>query len=577
MYILGVNTGIHDASACLYRDFDLLASVSLERLTRVKNAGVTASAPMPNLAIDECLAIGGIERGDVDVLAMARGMFEYQDYVLTGPRAIKQAWRRMRGERKMRFVVNVLRWEGKTDAYEIFRSEKFLAREGFPRARLHFYDHHLAHALPAFFYSEFDEALIHTADGTGDSVSYSARIGRPGGIEFLFGGDEGLLKPLEANSLGTLYSAFTAALGYIPNRHEGKLVGLSARGRPLAAERLMRRFQIEETGRVHADFGGNQEIYDEAIAVCRDLSPADAAASVQEAVEVLMTRSVEILLKRSGQRNLAVGGGVYANVKLNRHLLETTAAKSIFIFPAMGDEGLPIGGCLDYLYQHRGPEEWRRNRRVLDSMLLGRDHRADPEALAAAFPTLRLSPSSEPEAVVEKVVDALAAGKAVGIHDGRMEFGPRALGARSILASPARRDINDSLNARLSRSDFMPFAPVVLSEYAEEVFDINPGNAHAARFMTITCDVRPAWRERIPAIVHVDGSARPQIVDPEPRGFYRRILEAWHARSGVPVLVNTSFNVHEEPIIDTPEQALTALAADRVDMLLLGGRIFETR
>ena len=138
MYILGVNTGIHDASACLYRDFDLLASVSLERLTRVKNAGVTASTPMPNLAIDECLAIGGIERGDVDVLAMARGMFEYQDYALTGPRAIKQAWRRMRGERKMRFVVNVLRWEGKTDAYEIFRSEKFLAREGFPRARLHF-------------------------------------------------------------------------------------------------------------------------------------------------------------------------------------------------------------------------------------------------------------------------------------------------------------------------------------------------------------------------------------------------------------------------------------------------------
>ena len=575
MYTLGVNNG-HNASACLYSDFDLVAAVALERLTRVKDDGGGASLPMPDKAIDECLAIGGIKRSDVEALALPRGRFEYQDFVLTGLQNVKQTLYRATGKRRLHHLDNMMRKERSVDAYAVFRSESFLAREGFSRARLHFYNHHAAHGLSAYFYSEFDEALIHTADGTGDGVSYSARVGRPGGLELLFGGDEGFLGPRQVNSLGLLYAGFTQALGYTLARHEGKLVGLSAHGRPVAAERIIGLFQIEDSGRIRADFRKNRDINEAAIALCRDLSPADAAASVQEAVEVLMARSVEILLKRSGQRNLAVGGGVYANVKLNRHLLETTAAKSIFIFPAMGDEGLPIGGCLDYLYQQRGPEEWGRNRRPLESMLLGRDHRDDPAALAAAFPTLRLSPVSDPDAVVEKVVDALAAGKAVGIHDGRMEFGPRALGARSILASPARRDINDSLNARLSRSDFMPFAPVVLSEYAEEVFDIHPGNAHAARFMTITCDVRPAWRERIPAVVHVDGSARPQIVDPEPRGFYRRILEGWHARSGVPVLVNTSFNVHEEPIIDTPEQALTALAADRVDMLLLGGRIFES-
>jgi len=157
-----------------------------------------------------------------------------------------------------------------------------------------------------------------------------------------------------------------------------------------------------------------------------------------------MTRSIAALLKRTNLRNLAVGGGVYANVRLNRHLLENTAADAIFIFPAMGDGGLPVGGCLDYLLQQRGPEEWQRNRRVLDSMLLGRDHRAEPDALAAAFPKLRLSPIRESDAVVAAVADALVAGKAVGIHDGRMEFGPRALGARSILASPTRREINDS-------------------------------------------------------------------------------------------------------------------------------------
>jgi carbamoyltransferase len=575
MYILGVHTGWHDASACLYKDFELIAAVSLERLTRVKSAGITGITPMPNRAIDECLAIGGIGRGDVDVVAMSRALFEYQDFALTGLSALEQAWYRVRGKRRLRLADHMMRKEGKTDASAIFRSERFLAREGFARARLHFYNHHLAHALPAYFYSGFDEALIHTADGTGDGVAFSARVGRPSGIELLFGGDEGFLGRRERNSLGLLYGGFTDALGFTPNRHEGKLVGLAAHGRPVAAELVVSWYRVEETGRIRADFRKNRQIGELAAAVCRDLSPGDAAASIQEAVEVLMARSITALQTRTKLRSLAVGGGVHANVRLNRHLLENTAADAIFVFPAMGDEGLPIGGCLDYLLQQRGYEEWRRNRHVLDSMQLGRDHCADPDALAAAFPVLRLSPIREPDAVVAAVADALVAGNVVGIHDGRMEFGPRALGGRSILASPARREINDSLNARLSRSDFMPFAPVVLSEYAEELFDIRPGNAHAAHFMTITCDVRAAWRDRIPGVVHIDGSARPQIVDPEPRTLYRRILEAWHSRTGIPALVNTSFNVHEEPIVDTPEQALTALEADRVDLLVLNGRIFE--
>ena len=438
MYILGVHTGGHDASACIYKDFELVAAVSLERLTRAKSAGVTPAQPMPNRAIDECLAIAGVGRGDIDVLALSRALFEYQDFALTGLSAFEQAWWRLRGRRRLRLVDHMMRKEGKTDASAIFRGERFLVREGFGRARLHFYNHHLAHALPAYFYSGFDEALVHTADGTGDGVAYSARIGRPGGFELLFGGDEGFLGRRERNSLGLLYSGFTAALGFKPNRHEGKLVGLAAHGRPVAAELIMSWYRVEDTGRIRAarDFRKNREIGEAAAGVCRDLSPGDAAASIQEAVEVLMTRSIGALQKRTGLRNLAVGGGVYANVRLNRRLLENNAAEAIFIFPAMGDEGLPIGGCLDYLLQQRGSEEWQRNRRVLDSMLLGRDHRADPDALAAAFPKLRLSPIRESDAVVAAVADALVAGKAVGIHDGRMEFGPRALGARSILASP---------------------------------------------------------------------------------------------------------------------------------------------
>lgn len=156
-----------------------------------------------------------------------------------------------------------------------------------------------------------------------------------------------------------------------------------------------------------------------------------------------------------------------------------------------------------------------------------------------------------------------------------MEFGPRALGARSILASPVRRDINDTINKRLDRSEFMPFAPVVLAEHAASPLNVNPGNACAARFMTITCDVRPEWRDRIPAVVHIDGSARPQVIEAHDNPIYFDVLERFYKRTGLPVLVNTSFNVHEEPIIDTPEQALTALIEGRIDRILTKDALYR--
>jgi carbamoyltransferase len=574
MNILGVHAG-HDASACLFKDFELVAAVSQERLKRVKGAGVSALQPTPVAAIDECLLIGGITRREVDAVCFSRAFFEYQNYVLSRRRAVSQLLYRLRRKPRLQLLDSMMVKEGVPDSAKIFRSAEFLHREGFDNAEFHFYNHHLAHGLAAYFHSGFDEALIHTADGAGDRISYSARVGRQGRLELLFGGDEALLKRQEVNSLGLLYGYFTRALGFIPNRHEGKLVGLAAFGKPVAAERILSFFDVDEAGRIHSRFASYRAMAAEAKSIASALSKEDAAASIQQALETAMLQSVSILLKKSGAKKLALSGGVYANVRLNRRILEDTQADSVFIFPAMGDDGLPIGGCLDYLHHRFGPEAWNKNRRALQSMLVGRDHRPQPERLAEAFPDTRLQPEKETEAVVAAAVEALIAGKAVGVYEGRMECGPRALGARSIIASPTRRDINDSLNARLARSDFMPFAPVVLAERAAEVFDIHAGNAHPAHFMTITCDVRPEWRDRIPAVVHVDGSARPQILEREPRTLYRLILEAWHAKTGIPVLVNTSFNVHEEPIIDSPEQALAALAANRVDMLVLGGRVFS--
>ena len=577
LIILGIQTGMHDASACLFRDFDLVAAVSLERLTREKNAGVSISRPLPEAAIDEVLEIGGVSRAEVEVVAASRALFQKSLFRLSGLAALKMAYKERLGKNsELQFVDKMMRKQSTLDALQVFRAEDFLGQNSFTNARLHFYNHHLAHGLPAYFFAPFETAILHTADGSGDGVPYSARRADSSGITLLFGGDDaGILGPKRADSVGIMYAGFTQALGYVPNRHEGKLVGLAARGKPVAAERVMRFFRIDPDGQIRASFAKHHEIAEAAAAICRDLAPQDAAASIQEATELLMIESLRRIQARTGLRKFALAGGVYANVKLNRRIFEELA-DDVFIYPAMGDDGLVVGGCLDVLMQQHGYETWFKSRRRLDDLSWGRNHLSAPDRLARDRADVALMPDTD-ETLIRAVVDALVAGRAVGVHEGRMEFGPRALGSRSILASPVRRDINDSLNARLSRSDFMPFAPVVLAEEADAVFDIAPGMREAARFMTITCNVKAAWRERIPAVVHIDGSARPQLLEREPRTLYRRILEAWRDRSGLPVLVNTSFNVHEEPIIDTPAQALDALAADRVDLLVLGGRLFARR
>ncbi len=574
--VLGIHTGAHDASACLFRDFELVAAVSLERLTRRKNSGVDVERPLPDAAIDEALAIGGIGRSEVDAVAASRALFPQALFAMHGLPALVEGLDRLRGgDKPLRLLDRAMRKQRTLDAMQVFRADRFLSENGFARARLYFYNHHLAHGLAAYFYGPSPTALVHTADGGGDGVAYSARLATPSGLELLFGGDENLLGPKHADSIGLLYAGFTNALGFISNRHEGKLVGLAGHGSPVVADAASRHFRVAADGRVETSFRRNREIHETAAALCRGLSREDAAASVQEALERVMLASLSRLAQRAGTRRLAVAGGVYANVKLNRRIVEEVADE-LFIFPAMGDDGLPVGGALEFLMAERGYAAWFAARRPLADVFLGRDHRADAETLAAARQDIALRPERN-EALVAAAVEALAEGKAVALHEGRMEFGPRALGARSILASPVKREVNDSLNARLARSEFMPFAPVVLAEAADEVFDLSPGMREAARFMTITCNVKPAWRERIPAVVHIDGSARPQLLEREPRTLYRRILEGWRERSGLPVLVNTSFNVHEEPIIDTPQQALDALAADRVDLVVLGDRLFARR
>src|SRR4029077_13901630 len=229
----------------------------------------------------------------------------------------------------------------------------------------------------------------------------------------------------------------------------------------------------------------------------------------------------------------------------------------------MGDEGLSVGSALTFLHQRDGTETWLRHRRRLDNVYLGQnyDGRIDDTLASAGMRRLAGRP-------VETAVDLIRAGKAGAIYTGRREFGPRALGARSIIASPHDHAINDNLNERLHRSEVLPFPPFVLEEDAARVFEITDVNRYAARFMTITCGVRPEWRARIPAVVHVDGTARPQIVRDADNPLFAAILRSFRDATGLPVLINTSFNVHEEPIVNRPEECLKALVDGRVDFVV---------
>jgi carbamoyltransferase len=281
-------------------------------------------------------------------------------------------------------------------------------------------------------------------------------------------------------------------------------------------------------------------------------------------LEDVMLLSIRRLLARHPSRNLGLSGGIFANVKLNRLLAETLPLDEIFVFPAMGDEGLAVGGVLCHLLRRDGLKTWLSNRQPLGDVYLGRNFSgAIDRTLENTAGIIR-----NDEAPIDGAVRRLVAGEIGAIYTGRMEYGPRALGTRSILANPSRRDTHDLLNQRLDRSEFMPFAPVVRDERAADVFDVTPVNARACRYMTIACGVRPQWQGRIPAVVHVDGSARPQIIMRADNPTYYDILAAFERATGLPVLVNTSFNVHEEPIVNAPAECVQALLDGRIDFVV---------
>ena len=568
MIILGVHPGYHEAAACLFDDYRMVSAVSLERLTRRKIDG----GRVPDEAIDECLAIAGLTRRDVDAVVLGRGAFAWRYFKhFRGSRLLEGKVRHALGKEKHKSMERELVRAGHADSEALFDGKKFLADFSFREsARLAFFNHHLAHALPTLFHTDWQDALLYTSDGGGDNVQYSQRIFQNGALSTLYGGDECFAALARIDSLGLAYGYATQALGWRINRHEGKLTGLAALGQASAATAIAAHFTVDEEGQIRSDFATNPALRQFMFETAENIPREDMAASIQEVLEQVTLTSVRRLLERHSVRRLGLCGGVFGNVRLNRLLAEEIDIDEVFVYPAMSDQGLPAGGVLQFLLERDGMKKWLAARYPLETLYFGRDWGEGADEVLGGTAGLGVI-SDNP---VDKTAELLMAGKAVAIFSRGMEYGPRALGARSILASPADAGINDALNQRLSRSEFMPFAPVIAEEDADSLFDIDARNRYTARFMTITCNVKEAWRARIPAVVHVDGTARPQIIHRAQNPLYYDILAAFKKRSGLPTMINTSFNVHEEPIINRPEECAQALLDDRVDFVVTDRAVY---
>ena len=413
-------------------------------------------------------------------------------------------------------------------------------------------EHHAAHAANAYHTSGFDEALIVTLDGYGSGLAGSANLGRGGVITRL----HSLEYP---HSLGTFYESVTSGLGFKPSRHEGKIVGLAAYGDPsVLRDVLLARF-CQEPGNFRI-LENNNLYFTRRLA--SHFPKIDVAAAYQHVLELVATAYVSHYVRQTGVSSLVLSGGVVANVKLNQRLREIPGIDRIFIHPNMGDGGCGTGAAL-LGFAGNGHHLNKPMRDVFWGPSF------DDDEIVEALRRVQL-PFDRYAPIEPRIAALLAAGKVVARFDGRMEYGPRALGNRSILYHAKEPQVNQWLNQRLGRTEFMPFAPATLFEHRHDCYRNIDGAEYAAQFMTITFDCTDFMKKASPAAVHVDGTARPQLVTPSSNPSFYAILSEYYKLTGVPSIVNTSFNMHEEPIVCTPDDAIRAFLQGNLNYLAIG-------
>jgi len=411
-------------------------------------------------------------------------------------------------------------------------------------------DHHMSHAANSYYCSGFEAALCITLDGYGTGLAGSVSEARAGRIRRL----HGISYP---NSLGTLYEHVTSSTGFKPGRHEGKIVGLASYGDPTILQDILLS-RIEQKDGDFKIYEANNIYFSRYLAA--KFPKIDVAAAYQRVLEIVAVNFVKFWVKKTGLNKIVLSGGVTANVKLNQRIFEIEGVEELFVYPNMGDGGCGTGAAL-YISQHGKVQP------TIQNAYFGPDY--SEEELLAALDAEGLK-AERPENLAAEVASLINEGQVVARFDGRMEYGPRALGNRSIMYHAREPEVNQWLNKRLGRTEFMPFAPVTLYEAREKCYHNIQGAEHAAEFMTVTFDCTDFMKVNCPAAVHVDGTARPQLVKREVNQGYYDILKEYEKLTGIPSLINTSFNMHEEPIVNSPHDAVRAFLDGKLDYLLLG-------
>jgi carbamoyltransferase len=557
MLTIGINySQMHDSSACIVRDGELLFAVAEERMSRVKH-----DATFPQLAIDASLQFAGVTAAEVDEVCFGwpkPGALFGHDLRCYATGQLPLTYLNLLNS--TRYYLSM--WHQESGA------KPFTRRFGPMKARMRFVDHHLAHAISAYGFSGFDDSAIVIMDGRGAWEATSIWHGRNGRIEHV------LTIPFP-NSIGGFYSAFTDYLGFVPYSDEWKVMGLAPYGKPGVN---LDAFIGLEPGpyRVNTKSLNNGRTGDaSAIAAVlgRPRAPEseiedrhkDIAYAVQDYCERAMVSVVRMALAKTNSRNLCLAGGVALNSKANGKILGSGMVEKMFVQPAASDEGVALGAALAPYLDHGG----RLPNREMRHTYLGPAF--DDEAIEAALKTYKLRYSRINDAAATGA-ELLSKGKILGWFQGRMEFGPRALGARSILADSRDPQMTAKVNNAVKfREWWRPFAPSMKKEAASDFVE----SATDSPFMILTAQVRAEKRGVIPAVTHVDGSARPQTVEKEVNPVYWRLIDEFGKRTGVPVVMNTSFNLRGEAIVNTPTDAVRTFFSSGMDALLIGGFLVE--
>lgn len=559
------------SSAAVLADGRILAATAEERLCRMKLA-----SGLPRAAITQVLADAGLTAADIEQVAVAQRVSVFEPHPIPWQGWFDDDELKTRGFD--RFSGKLAPWVGRFPPawkahhqLKAWRSRErqqqippILRQDYGLQAPVTFYDHHYCHATTAYYTSSFDEALIVTLDGGGDGLSGSVYVGQNGRLQRLTAVDS-------FNSLGNFYSYITELCGYKAEKHEGKITGLAALGQPIYADILRQFIHYQHPGQIRYRV---PMYHHSALRLLAERLPANfdhahLAASVQLVLEEVGVAFVRYWQEKTGLANVAVAGGVFANVKFNQRVHELPGVQRFFVHPAMDDSGLSVGSALAAAAEQGDP---RRLMQPLPHVYLGPEYSEQQLAQAAASANCT---AVYHEHIHEAIAQLLAQGHVVARFTGRMEYGPRALGHRTILYQTADPTVNDWLNERLQRTEFMPFAPATLVEHAADCYEGLAGAEDPARFMTITFNCTPRMRAESAGVVHVDGTARPQLVDAQTAPDFYQILQAYHRQTGVPSLINTSFNMHGEPIVCSPQDAVRSFLDGRLDYLALGNWLLQ--